>query len=49
MDKFLNILKALVQIIPLVKKLFPEQAKNLPESIEMSESVWDKQVKKLKK
>ena len=49
MDKFLSILKALVQIIPTVKKIFPEQTKNLPEPIEMTESVWDKQVKKLKK
>jgi len=49
MDKFLSILKAFVRLIPLVKKLFPEQSKNLPEPIEMTESVWDKQVNKLKK
>jgi len=37
-----KILKAILSVIPYVKKLFPKEASKLPEPIEMSESVWDK-------
>lgn len=42
MDKILSILKAVLQFIPFIKKLFPEQTSKLPDPIVMTESVWDK-------
>jgi len=46
MDKVLSILKVIMQLIPLVKKMFPKQTKNLPDPIDMTGSVWDKKEKK---